>query len=544
MTAQLSLAGYEAPVVELNPPGVNVSLVPPDLSLRSYQQSARAGVARVHASARGGLVVLPTGMGKTRIAGAVAWDHKVAGSKVLVLCPTIVLCQQMHLDMRKLGLRSDIEQAENHVQRMGRTPLADVVVASVATMRGRRLQSFPFDTFGLVITDEAHRSIGNQYRAIYEHFSAAKLLGLTATPDRVDGVSLGNVYDQVAYGEMTMLRGISEGWLVPLRFKTAVTDFDPTHIRTVAGEVDAGSVAEELVRSGALHQAANTLAELAGDERTVAFLPTVAASKAFVAELLARKVSACHIDGTTTQETREDAFARFVAGDIRVLANVGVLTEGWDCPAASVIALLNPTKSRSRLTQMIGRGTRLAPGKTSTLVIDFCPGRLKKGRLASPADALAGKMLSDDEYANLASEGDLAAEIANAEMKAAELEAKRAKAKARAEARKARLAQMAKLSTKQQFDYATEEHSAEDLLSAERRAAAVEDARRFRGLWSTKQENMIRRLGFRGDAMDRFTASSIVGEVFARKSAGLGWGVSPETRAKMDAYRLPTMELP
>src|SRR5690606_13265749 len=149
------------------------------------------------------------------------------------------------------------------------------------------------------------------------------------TPDRVDGVSLRNVFDELAY-KMSMLQAINDGWLVPLRFKTAITDFDAQAIRTLAGEVDAASVAAEIMRSGLLHQAANTLAELSEGERTVAFLPTVASSKAFVGELTARGVPADHVDGTTPEFAREQTFARFRSGEIRVLCNVGVCTEGWD----------------------------------------------------------------------------------------------------------------------------------------------------------------------------------------------------------------------
>lgn len=497
----------------------------PDLGLRPYQQEAREGVAVVHADTRGALVVLPTGTGKSRLAGAVVWDHKVAQSKALILCPTIVLCQQMHEDMRKLGLHSDIEQADNRVQRWpdGR-PLADVVVASVASMRGPRLASFKPDAFGVVVADEAHRSASNQYREIFAHFASAKLLGLTATPDRTDGVSLAVVFDRVAYDGMTMLRAIEEGWLVPLRFKTAHTDFDATRVRTTAGEVDAGSVARELVRSGALHQAANTLADLAEGERTVAFLPTVAASQAFVAELLARKVAACHIDGTTPQEIREDAFKRFAAGDLRVLSNVGVLTEGWDSPHASVVALLNPTKSRSRLTQMIGRGTRTAAGKTSTLVIDFCPGRLRKGRLASPADALAGRMLEDAVHDELAEEGDLAMAIADAERKAEEIERRKLEAARRAAAKRERAERMRHYVTKRDFAFTTEEHSMVDILEAER-IAAVEDARRASGMWSLKQEKLIQRYGIRGP-LTRQQAGVVIGQL-----ADNGWRLPDKLRA-------------
>lgn len=474
----------------------------PDLGLRVYQSAAREAVAREHKSVRSTLVVLPTGTGKSRLAGSVVWDHKRAGSKALILCPTVVLCQQMFTDMRALGLRPAIEQAENKADRS-----ADVVVASVATMRGRRLESWNDEAFGIVIADECHRSTSDMYGDIFAHFSTAKLLGLTATPDRADGVSLGNVFETVAY-EMSMLQAIRDGWLVRLEFKTARTNFDPKRLKTIAGEVDAGSVERELLRAGVLHDAANTLAELADGSRTVAFLPTVAASKAFMVELSARGVRAAHIDGTTPQTIRDQTFRAFVDGHISVLSNVAVLTEGWDCPVASVIALLSPTKSRARLAQCIGRGTRRAPGKDSALIIDFVPGRMKRGRLAAPADALAGKMLDDDVAEHLPTEGDLEQAIMQAERTAEDIARRKVEAEERARVKAERLQSLRQHVTPREVDYTTEAHDAGALLGGHGpdndngarvqrtiRPQMDDEQRRRAGLCSEKQGNVLKRYG-------------------------------------------------
>lgn len=444
--------------------------------------------------------------GKSRTAGAIVWDQKIAKSKVLILCPTIVLCQQMYSDMRRLGLTVAIEQASNRAVR----PLPDVTVASVATMRGDRLRSFRPDDFGLVIADEAHRSTSDAYTAIFQHFSTAKRLGLTATPDRSDGVALSNVFDAIAY-DMSMLDAIEQGWLVPLRFRTAETDFDPKALRKVAGDVDPASVAAELVRSGALHQAANTLADLAGDDRAVAFLPTVASSQAFCAEINARHRRsasvaqlAAHVDGTTPAAVREEYFAAFRDGITRVISNVAVLTEGWDAPHASVIALLSPTTSRSRICQMIGRGTRLCEGKTHATVIDFCPGRLKRGRLASPADALAGKMLPDDVHEHIGSEGDLAECIKKAEKTAKDIEDSKVAAEQASRIKARATLRLRDEVRAKKFIYGVVDHDMHALFGArgdivaklEKRGVnvpQVDAERRKRGLCSIKQANVLAR---------------------------------------------------
>lgn len=509
----------------------------PELGLRPYQAEAREAVLEAHRRLRGALVVLPTGCGKTRLGGAVSWDYRLASKKALVLSPTITLVHQMYEDLRRLGLRATIEQADNRADR----ELADVVVASVATLKGPRLRSWPRDAFGLIIADEAHRSVSDMYTEIFSWFDSAKLLGLTATPSRVDGVSLGNVFDTTAY-QMDMLTAIRDGWLVPLKFKTAVTDFDAKKLRTLAGEVDPSSVAAEITRCGLLHEAANTLAELSDGERTVAFLPTVASSKAFVGELIARGIEAAHVDGTTDKDTREHVFARFKAGEIRVLSNVAVLTEGWDMPEASVIALLNPTKSWSRMTQMIGRGTRLCPGKTHALVLDFCPGRLKRGRLACPADALAGKMLDDKVHEHLAKEGDLAEAIAGAEKTLEEIEEKKRQARERSLRQAERTRELAELARKKAFTYGVQEHDAEAILGGavkwdrgyvENDVQVSEDERRrSQKLCSVKQAAILRRAGLNPD-MKWWVAKEALDAYFAN---GRKW---PQEILDNKRYQIP-----
>jgi superfamily II DNA or RNA helicase len=277
-------------------------------SLRPHQAVALQRLLGAFQRVRGALVCHGTGLGKTRLAGAAAWEFKLRGLRVLMICPTIEITRQCYEAMRALGLSATIEQADNRATR----PLPDVTVACVATLRKTRLRGFRPDDFGLLIVDECHAAVAARYRAIVDYFASAKLLGVTATADRTDGLSLANVFDEVAH-EMSMLEGIQQGYLAPLKFKTAITDFDAKKLRTMAGDVSAGSVEAELTRSGALHEAASTLAELAPIERTVAFLPTVASSKAFVGELLAKGVKALHVDGTTPSDVRKFYFAQIKA---------------------------------------------------------------------------------------------------------------------------------------------------------------------------------------------------------------------------------------
>lgn len=481
---------------------------PPGLAPRPYQIDACESACHTLLTLRSTLVVLPTGTGKTALAGMLAQRVKEAGGRTLFLAPTITLVEQTYKAIRGVGfgLECGIEQADNYVSR----PLPDVTVGSVATMRGKRLRQLPRDSYSLVVVDEAHRAPGGTaYREILAHFADAKVVGLSATPERADGLAMANIFESIAY-RMHLLDAITAGWLCQLEFRTVHTDWDPKRVKEVAGQVSVGSVEAELVRSGLLHEAAGSLAELGADRKILAFLPTVAASKAFMVELSARGLTCAHIDGDTPAGMRDDVFRRFRAGEIRVLVNCAVLIEGFDQPDVNVVAILSPTRSCGRLTQMIGRGTRKAPGKENCLILDFCPGRLQKGRLASPADALAGRMLDDDVFQAMSDEGDLVTELAAAQAKAEELRERKLKQEQVAKERRERLEKLRREVRAREISYDTQAHSTVEIFGGQAPVPDDENARRrARGLCSVKQANLLRRHGLNPDLPWRLASEAI-----------------------------------
>jgi hypothetical protein len=454
----------------------------------------------------------------------------------------------MARSLSDLGLSVGVEQAANFAVR----PLPDVTVASVATMRGRRLESFERDDFGLVVFDEAHLSISKRCLSIFDYFASAKRLGLTATPDRADRKSLASVYESVAV-DMPLLRGIEGGWLVPLKFRSVETDWDPSRLREIAGDVDPDAVAQELARSGCLSAAVHAMCELAGDDRAIAFLPTVASSIAFCSEVNAvhrRSPNvaqwAAHVDGTTPQKIRDEVFASFKSGVTRVISNVGILVEGWDAPHATVCAVLAPTRSRARLAQMIGRVTRRHDGKDHALVLDFCPGRLFKGRLASPADVLAGDMVSDEvveRLRNMDDIGELTLAVQEDEVAKARAREKTAEDIARKQAAKA--AKLAKRITPAVHVYGLQEHDMHEILSGRGDIAAkcaargidakaVDATRKAAGLCSLKQARMFAAQGLNPD-MTRELAGRAMAEISRNRWQAPDWmRRSPSFAARVD----------
>lgn len=401
--------------------------------LRPYQVEAVAAIAREWETHRSTLLVLATGLGKTRTAAEVARRRRPLG-RVLWLAHREELLTQAAEAMREhAGLSTELERAESKAVVHELMGGADVVVASVATMHAARLKRWPRDAFSTVIVDEAHHATARGYRGVLEHFASAKVLGLTATPDRSDGVGMRNIFDSLAY-RFSILDGVHAGYLSPVRARKVLCgDLDLSSVRSTAGDLSAGDLERVMKIEGVMHQIAGPLVAESKDRQTIAFCPTVA-----VAEELARVMSAyvgadrvACISGRTDREQRAAVLAAYTEGSIQYITNCAVLTEGFDAPATSCIAMCRPTKSRSLYTQCVGRGLRLHPGKLDCLLLDF----IAKNRdpdLIGPVDVLEGEDLPDTvrELVERRLTTGMAAEeltdvIAEAKEKALEIEARK-----------------------------------------------------------------------------------------------------------------------
>ena len=347
--------------------------------LRPYQQQARD---RIHAEWDAGhtrtLLVLPTGTGKTIVFASVAADQVRAGDRVLILAHRGELLEQAADKLqRSTGLVSAVEKAES-------TCLDSwfrVVVGSVQTLqRTARLERFPQDYFGTIIIDEAHHAITDGYRRILDYFSGAKVLGVTATPDRGDMRNLGEVFDSLAF-EYKLTDAIKEGYLCKIMAQTIPLQLDITSVTMSGGDYAVGDLGTAL--DPYLEQIAAEMAQRCKGRKTVVFLPLIKTSQKFRDLLNAYGFRAAEVNGQS--EDRREVLADFDAGKYNVLCNSMLLTEGWDCPSVDCVVVLRPTKVRSLYSQMVGRGTRLSPGKTDLLLLDFL-WMTDKHELCRPAD--------------------------------------------------------------------------------------------------------------------------------------------------------------
>lgn len=391
-------------------------------TLRDWQETALDRI--VAASDRGvrrQLGVAATGLGKTVL--FVALIQRL-GCRALILAHRDELIEQAAAKVEAMlpGVRvGRVKGKLNEVR-------ADVVVASVQTLaRTNRLAQVPthawdpdegsalFTTFGepfdLVIVDEAHHAAADSYRRILDHLHAGHrgcpdattgvdhahdrpagpdedggefglvvdpcpgppgplLLGVTATADRGDGRGLDGVFDEVVFS-YDIMWGIAAGYLCDLRGVAIEVDgLDLTGLKVSKGDYDQGQAGRLLTSSGAASVVADAWTTHAADRRTLVFTPTVAFAEEVAAEFVGRGVPAGVVTGAMDIDTRRATLAAFSRGDLQVLANCAVLTEGYDEPRVDCVVVARPTKSRGLYVQMVGRGTRIHPDKADCLILD------------------------------------------------------------------------------------------------------------------------------------------------------------------------------
>ncbi len=363
--------------------------------LRPYQEQfvkATLEKFRDHSKLLG---VAATGSGKTVMFSNIA--ELVSPVRTLILAHREELLTQAQDKLfRSTGLAAQIEKAEQRASHQ-----ANVVVASVQTLMGdKRLQRWPRDHFGLVVVDEAHHVLADSYQKVLSHFDPyAKVLGVTATPDRGDKRSLGEYFEDISY-EIGLHELIKQNYLSPIVVRTMPVQINLGGVRTTAGDyndADLGNAIEPFLESivGALGAAI-------GNRKTLVFLPLVRTSKLFVDLCHRAGLTAEHIDGTSSN--RKEILDAYGRGEFQILCNSMLLTEGFDEPSVSCVICLRPTKIRALYSQIIGRGTRIHPGKENLLVLDFLwmtekHSLVRPAHLVAPSEEIAQQMVAMAEEA-------------------------------------------------------------------------------------------------------------------------------------------------
>jgi len=279
-----------------------------------------------------------------------------------------------------------------------------IVVASVQTMcRDNRLSKFARDHFGLIVVDEAHHIPGKSYGKVLDHFAEAKVVGCTATPDRLDKVGLHVRFDSVAY-VYDMVEAIRDGYLCRILAKHVdITAIDLRPVGTLAGDLNQVDLDAVMRSREAIHGIVVSCLKECGDRPTFVFTTSVANANAMTEVFNAYRPGCAETANGTTDFAHRASLLELQRGRrFQFFVSVGIHTEGVDAPWVSCVALGRPTKSRALLAQMVGRGTR--PGKPDLLVLDFV-GNTGRHKLVTVADILGGKF-PNETIAKVAKQAD------------------------------------------------------------------------------------------------------------------------------------------
>lgn len=322
------------------------------MQIREYQALAIEQANEALSRERSCLIVMPTGTGKTIFFAFLANDFVMGGGRVLIMAHRGELLNQARDKIQKtIGLGCAIEKAQESCLQ----DFSSIVVGSVQSLKSeKRLSLFPTDYFSHIVIDEAHHATSKSYQSVIHHFKDAKIIGVTATPDRSDNESLGKVFKELAY-EYTLPQAIMEGYLVPISVQTIPIKLDISGVSIERGDFRASEI-DDLI-TPYMEAIADEMVTYCRDRKTVVFLPLIETSKKFQSILQTRGFETFEVNGTSKDRAEVlDAFER--AGKNTVMCNSMLLTEGWDCETVDCVICLRPTKSRPLYTQIIGRGTR------------------------------------------------------------------------------------------------------------------------------------------------------------------------------------------
>jgi len=383
------------------------------MELRPYQNEAKEAIEKEWSNGnKKTLLVLPTGTGKTIVFCKLSEDCVREGKRVLIMAHRGELLQQAADKMSAAtGLACAVEKAEeSSLDKWER-----IVVGSVQSlMREKRLNRFPKDHFDTIIVDEAHHVMADSYLRVLDHFSDADVLGVTATPDRSDMQNLGKYFDSLAY-EYTLPKAIKDGYLCPIKAQTIPLQLDISAVKQQAGDFSATELGTAL--DPYLEQIAVEMSRACIGRKTVVFLPLIATSRKMTQILKNKGLKAVEINGES--QDREEILRDFDEGKYDVLCNSMLLTEGWDCPSVDCIVVLRPTRSRSLYCQMVGRGTRLHPGKDHLLLLDFL-WHSETHELCRPAGLIAESREVAQKMTETINENGCPVDIVEAETRASE----------------------------------------------------------------------------------------------------------------------------
>jgi len=346
------------------------------LDLRPYQREALQKVYEAYKNGRRRVIVsLPTGTGKT-----VVFAHFPSFFRMKKRLLVLAHREELLLQAREKFLHIDPELKVGIEQSASRAPAdAKVVIASVPTLShagGVRLRQLSPEEFFLIVVDEAHHAVAPTYRRIFEHFglfdrgTLRYLVGFTATPRRGDKQGLGAVFEEVCYAR-DLREMISDQYLCPITGWRVYTETSLDSVKIRHGDFVESQLARAVNTSDRNNLLVAAYRKYAAGRRAIVFCVNIAHAMDVCAAFTAADIRTAAVWGDMPREDRRMKLAQFSRGEIDVVTNCNVLTEGFDEPRVDAIIMARPTRSKLLYAQMVGRGTRRHPDKTDVTVIDI-----------------------------------------------------------------------------------------------------------------------------------------------------------------------------
>ena len=333
------------------------------INLRPYQKE---GVQNIRLSYMQGrrsvLYVLPTGGGKTVIFSHIAEQAAIKGNRVCILVHRTELVDQSSESLTKIGVDHGVITAGKELD-LSKT----VQVASVFTLV-RRLHLIPADFFGLLVVDEAHHAVAGSWKKTIDHFTKAKVLGVTATPERLDGKGLGNYFQDMVVGEDTGWL-TANGFLAPAKVFAPPNKLDRQALGKRGGDYKMEEAENQMQQGSIMGDAVVQYIKHIHPATAIAFCCTIAHAEAVAKAFNDADITARSLTGDNCKD-RKDVIKKLGTGEIKVLTSCQIISEGTDVPTVGGAILLRPTQSLSLYLQQVGRCLRPADGKKYAIIND------------------------------------------------------------------------------------------------------------------------------------------------------------------------------
>ena len=353
-----------------------------DDSLRFYQFENKLKIYNEWQNCKSVMLQMPTGTGKTRLFVSIVNDilscrmHNGVIPSVLLLVHRKELVSQIAETLASYGLEYGIIQAG-----VAESRFCHIQVASVQTLV-RRLQRWGRVRFEFVIIDEAHHTPSPTYMKILDTFSDSKLLGVTATPHRLDYWGFAHIFDKLIVSPDPM-EFIKSGFLSNYDYYSVPPEC-PIVDEINAIPIEKGDFAEDslirLLDCGSIRsQVVDSYMKYGCGKKAIVYTINKAHNKHLCEEYQKRGINAVTIDCDTPQSERKQLLDEFKKGKIQIICNVNILSEGFDCPDVEVVQITRPTYSLSIYLQQVGRGLRVSPGKGTSVFIDNVGSYLRFG---------------------------------------------------------------------------------------------------------------------------------------------------------------------